>query len=205
MQTITNKPIKFKNMTRSNSLPILTFVNRSTKSALLLALFIVAATSFSFANNSNAAGSFAKGIMDSNGTATAHAAYSPDLSTDAANRKVRLSFKQDFKNARLLSSEVHTRFTKLTFRMNDMVLFAYYADNGKLLAVVRNILSSQLPTDLQADLKSSYGDYWITELFELNGEGQNCYYISLENADTKLVLRSTGDNTWEVYQQTDKN
>ena len=86
-----------------------------------------------------------------------------------------------------------------------MVLFAYYADNGKLLAVVRNILSSQLPTDLQADLKSSYGDYWITELFELNGEGQNCYYISLENADTKLVLRSTGDNTWEVYQQTDKN
>jgi hypothetical protein len=205
MQTITNKPIKFKNMTRSNSLPILTFVNRSTKSALLLALFILAATSFSFANNSNAAGSFAKGIMDSNGTATAHAAYSPDLSTDAANRKVRLSFKQDFKNARLLSSEVHTHFTKLTFRMNDMVLFAYYADNGKLLAVVRNILSSQLPTDLQADLKSSYGDYWITELFELNGEGQNCYYISLENADTKLVLRSTGDNTWEVYQQTDKN
>jgi hypothetical protein len=182
-------------MTRTFSLRNLTLVNRSTKTALLVLLF-AAVSSLSFANST-----------DSNGTKEAHAAYSPEskASIDGAARKVRVSFKQDFKNARLINSEVHANFTKLTFRMNDMVLFAYYADNGRLLAVVRNILSSQLPAGLRADLKSNYGDYWITELFELNGDGQNSYYISLENADSKLVLRSTDDDTWEIYQQTDKN
>jgi hypothetical protein len=89
--------------------------------------------------------------------------------------------------------------------MNDIVLFAFYSDNGQLLAVTRNILSTQLPIDLMLDLKKNYSSYWITELFELNGDEQNCYYVSLENADAKVVLRSTSDNNWEVYEKTAKN
>jgi hypothetical protein len=142
--------------------------------AFILALVLTVVSSFSFANGN-----------------------------DDITKQVRASFKQDFKNAQLISSEVHSKFTKLTFKMNDIVLFAFYADNGQLLAVVRNILSSQLPTDLMVDLKKSYSSYWITELFELNGDGQNCYYVSLENADNKITLRSNGDE-WEVYQQTIK-
>ena len=235
MQTITNKPTKFKNMKQINKLLSQTIVNRSKKTALILALLVTAGTSFSFANGTNGfanstnnvtngtnnvtnstnsitngtgfAKSTATVTKDSNGTRHAQVVNNPSnaYNTDGLTRKISLSFTQDFKNARLINSEAHSNFTKLTFRMNDMVLFAYYSDNGRLLAVIRNILSSQLPTELMTNLKSNYSDYWITELFELNGEGQNCYYVSLENADTKLVLRSTGDNTWEIYQQTDKN
>jgi hypothetical protein len=157
-------------MNKINQLLNKTF-NRSNKTAFILALVLTVASSFTFAN----------GIDD-------------------INKQVSTSFKQDFKNARLISSEVHSKFTKLTFKMNDIVLFAFYTDNGQLLAVVRNILSSQLPVDLMTDLKKSYSSYWITELFELNGDGQNCYYVSLENADSKVTLRSNG-NEWEVYQE----
>jgi hypothetical protein len=161
-------------MKQSTSLLSQTIANRSKKIAFTLALLLTVTISYSFA-----------------------------APVDSMNGRIEASFQKDFKNAKLMSSEVNRHFTKLTFRMNDMILFAFYSDNGELLAVTRNILSSQLPIELMMDLKKNYSDYWITELFELNGDSQNCYYVSLENADSKVVLRSTG-NDWEVYQKTAK-
>jgi len=46
--------------------------------------------------------------------------------------------------------------------------------------------------------KKHYSEYWITDLFEMSRDSQSNYYLSLENADTKMTLRSNGDS-WEVY------
>jgi hypothetical protein len=129
---------------------------------------------------------------------TLGASYSFARTPDSLSSSIRTSFRKDFHNARIISSEVRKNFTKLTFRMDDMIMFAYYSGNGELLAITRNIVSSQLPMNLQMTLKSNYSGFWITELFELSGDNDNCYYVSLENADSKVVLRSNGDN-WEVY------
>jgi len=163
-------------MKQSISLLNQTIINRSKKIALSLVLLMTLTISYSFA-----------------------------ATPDSINGQIAASFQKDFKGAKVLSTEVNRHFTKLTFKMNDIVLFAFYSDNGQLLAVTRNILSTQLPIDLMLDLKKNYSSYWITELFELNGDEQNCYYVSLENADAKVVLRSTSDNNWEVYEKTAKN
>lgn len=119
-------------------------------------------------------------------------------STGEVNREIKASFRQDFHNAQLMTIEVRNNFTKLTFKMNDQVMSAFYSGSGELLAVTRNILSSQLPVSLLNSLKKYYNNSWITDLFEFNGDNQDCYYITLENADTKLTLRSN-DGSWEVY------
>jgi hypothetical protein len=124
--------------------------------------------------------------------------------TDDINVQVKNSFRKDFQKAELIQSEVSRQFTKLTFKMNDMVMFAFYSDNGELLAVTRNIKSSQLPIQLLLQLKKDYNDYWISDLFELNGEDLNNYYITVENADKKITLRSTNNSTWELYERTTK-
>ena len=124
--------------------------------------------------------------------------------TDDINSQVKASFRKDFQKAELIGSEVSKQFTKLTFKMNDMVMFAFYSDNGELLAVTRNIKSSQLPIQLLLQLKKDYNDYWISDLFELNGEDLNNYYITVENADKKITLRSTNNSTWELYERTTK-
>ncbi len=136
---------------------------------------------------------------------TASISYSFASPTDGIDGNIKTSFHKDFKNGQLISAEAHKTFTKVTFSMNRSIFFAFYAENGELLAVTRNILSSQLPINLMMSLKNEYKSFWITELFELNGDGQNCYYVSLENADRKMILRSTSDNTWEVYAETAKN
>ena len=134
---------------------------------------------------------------------TLGASYSFARPADSVSGEISISFKKDFRNGHILSTETHKSFTKLTFKIDEMIMFAYYSENGQLLAVTRNIVSSQLPMNLQMDLKSSYTGYWITELFELSGDNDNCYYVSLENADSKVALRSNGDH-WEVYSTTKK-
>jgi hypothetical protein len=89
-------------------------------------------------------------------------------------------------------------YTRLTLKVNDMIVFAYYSENGELLAVTRNIKSTQLPLPLLLDLKRNYGGYWITELFELSSGGQTSYYMTVENADKKLNLRAVDNDSWEA-------
>jgi len=122
---------------------------------------------------------------------------------DSVNGEIKNAFRKSFQNAQIMNTEVRKGFTKLTFKINDVIMFAYYSDNGQLLAVTRNITSAQLPLSLLMSLKNDYSGYWITELFELTGDNDNCYYISLENADGKIVLRSTGE-FWEEYSNTKK-
>jgi|SRR6186713_2234283 len=164
-------------MNRSTTL-LTNTINRSKKLALMIAFLLTAAVSYSFAATPN--------------------------DEVKINNDIRASFQKDFQNGQIISSEAHKTFTKLTFKMNNIILFAFYSDNGDLLAVTRNILSTQLPVGLQISLRKQYGNCWITELIELNGDGQNAYYVSLENADTKLTLRSNGDDNWEVYEKSTK-
>jgi hypothetical protein len=61
-----------------------------------------------------------------------------------------------------------------------------------------NILSSQLPASLLADIRKDYKDYWITELTE-EGKGKHSdYSIVLENADQIVQLHSSNSEAWVV-------
>ena len=117
---------------------------------------------------------------------------------------IKASFKKDFQKAELMGIEANNSYNKLTFKMNDIVLYAFYTDNGELLAVTRNIKSTQLPIQLLLDLKRDYANYWITDLFEFNGDGTNSYYVTLENADTSITLRANSSDEWHLYVRKNK-
>ena len=74
-----------------------------------------------------------------------------------------------------------------------------------MTAVVRNIVSDQLPISLLTSLKRDYTGFWISELFEVAADEQTNYYVTLENADKKIVLRSRGIDSWDVYSKSRKN
>jgi hypothetical protein len=121
-----------------------------------------------------------------------------------ANQQAVRSFKKDFANASNIVWEQKESFTRATFSLNGQILFAYYSDNGDLQAVVRNIKSDQLPINLLSSMKKDYADYWITDLFEVASDGQTSYYVTLETSEKKIVLRSQGAESWEVYSKEKK-
>jgi hypothetical protein len=114
------------------------------------------------------------------------------------------SFHKDFVNAKNIKWEQKTGYVKVEFTMNDQVLYAYYNNDGQMTAVVRNIVSDQLPISLLTTLKRDYSGFWIPDLFEIAADDQTTYYVTLENADKKIVLRSNGIDSWEVYSKTRK-
>jgi len=120
-------------------------------------------------------------------------------SNNDENQVILASFRKDFRTAELMGIETKKEYTKVTFKLNNLVLFAFYSENGDLIAVVRNILSSQLPIQLLMDLKQNHSNCWITDLFEIDSNGQINYYVTLENGDSQVTLRSTSSNNWETY------
>jgi hypothetical protein len=124
---------------------------------------------------------------------------------DEVNQLAVNNFHKEFINAQNIVWEQKQDYLKVTFSINEQVLFAYYNNNGDLQAIVRNIVSTQLPINLLTDLKKDYSGFWISDLFEIASDDQTSYYVTLENADKKIVLRSNGTESWDVYAKTKKS
>ena len=114
------------------------------------------------------------------------------------------SFKKDFNRASNITWEQRDTYTKATFSLAGQVLFAYYNNNGDLQAVVRNITSDQLPISLLSSLRKEYGDCWISDLFEIVSDGQTSYYVTLEDSDKKVILKSQGTEFWNEFRKEKK-
>lgn len=122
--------------------------------------------------------------------------------TENVSQEVISSFNKDFTGAQEVSWHDAKDFARATFKMNNQVMYAYYSKAGELLAVTRNISTSQLPINLQ--VKKGYTDYWVTDLFEMASGGVSTYYLTLEDGTQKVILKSSGSTGWEVYKKEKK-
>jgi hypothetical protein len=115
------------------------------------------------------------------------------------------SFNTAFKSATEVSWSINANYFKANFALNGQYVTAYYDAEGSMIALTRNISSLQLPITLQASLKKNYDGYWITDLVELANDEGTSYYISVENAGARLVLKSSVNSGWSVYKKQRKS
>jgi hypothetical protein len=118
--------------------------------------------------------------------------------------KVEAAFKQEFAQAKNVSWQKTDNYYKAVFRINNEVVNAYFTPEGEMLGMAHNMLSTQLPINLQTSLRKEYDGYWITDLFEFAKQDSNGYYITIENADRIITLQSTDGSTWSTYSKTKK-
>jgi hypothetical protein len=121
------------------------------------------------------------------------------------NPKVLTAFNDEFKTAREVKWTIEVNYTIATFTYNEKHVFAYYDNNGELLGLTRYVALADLPLMLQANLKNQYSKYWISELYEVANNDGTAYYATVENADTKLVLKATDGKTWNSYKKYKKS
>ena len=130
------------------------------------------------------------------------------LKSNAQDIKVSASvmsaFQTSFNNADEVKWKDCGNYYRADFTLNGQYVTAFYDTNASLLAVTKNISPVQLPVTLQTSLKQSYEDYWISELFELSNENGTSYYVTVEDGDSKITLKSIG-NTWTTYKKSRKS
>lgn len=131
------------------------------------------------------------------GTAFAHegAPLTPEISN---------SFQKEFTDAKNVNWQNRDSYSIASFTWNNQILFAYYMANGRLNTVMHNIISDNLPIMLLAQLKNNYAGYWITDLHESVTNGHSSYFITLENADKKLMMKSSSYNEWDIIKIANK-
>lgn len=115
------------------------------------------------------------------------------------------AFKTSFKQAKEVDWTVKENMYKAQFNLEGQYITAYYDCDGKMVAMTRNISTTQLPISLQTSLKSQIQDLWITDLFEVSNEEGTSYYATLENSDTKQVLKASGNSDWNNFQKQRKS
>jgi hypothetical protein len=124
--------------------------------------------------------------------------------SEKVSPKVLASFKSEFSSAKNVEWDTGNNYFRASFLFNDQKVFAYYSVEGELISVARYISTIQLPINLFSNLKNDYSKFWISDLFEVsNSEGLH-YYVTLETADTKLVMRSSNGSSWNTYSKNKK-
>ena len=121
------------------------------------------------------------------------------------NPKVLNAFKTEFNTAKEVEWTAGSDFFKAAFTYYGKHVFAYYNQDGELLGLTRYISPVDLPLNLQTALKNKYANYWVSDLFEVAKDEGTSYYLTLENADTKIVVRASGDNGWVPFKKTGKS
>ena len=123
---------------------------------------------------------------------------------ETINKQALSAFKTEFAGATDATWSVGSGYYRVAFSLNEQKLFAFFSTEGEFMAVSRYISSLQLPLNLQSSLKRFYKNYWVTDLFELANNNGTGYYVTLENADSKIVLKSTDGSDWSVYEKCKK-
>ena len=120
------------------------------------------------------------------------------------NSKVLNSFSREFAGAKDVKWTTNETYSKASFVYNGQYVYAFYQLDGELMAMTRNISSLDLPIKLQSGLKKGYEGYWISDLFEISSSDGTSYYITMENANSKIVLKSTIDGSWKSFKKSAK-
>lgn len=115
------------------------------------------------------------------------------------------AFNNKFTSAQDVTWMAGTNYYKAAFIYNGAWVFAYYNTTAKLVRLTRHVSSTQLPFYLQNSLKKKYADYWITDLVEESTVKGFSYYITLQDADQKIVLKSKNGSDWEANQEYKKS
>jgi hypothetical protein len=115
------------------------------------------------------------------------------------------SFQSSFASATDVAWSQTVNGFRAQFMLNAQHISAFYDSEGELLAMTRNVTSLQLPMLLQAELKKEYGEFWISNLFEVANDIGITYYATVEKADAKIVLKSDSFSGWMVYQKQRKS
>ncbi|RYY55216.1 MAG: hypothetical protein EOO09_11355 [Chitinophagaceae bacterium] len=119
------------------------------------------------------------------------------------NLVVRKSFEKEFAGASDVQWTSAGSNYKASFVYNNQYVFAFFTAQGELMGITRNLTSLELPVPLQSGLKKDYREYWISNLFEVSNQDGTHYYITLEKADSKVILSSEGTD-WKLYKKATK-
>jgi hypothetical protein len=115
-----------------------------------------------------------------------------------ANPNVVRAFEIAFQDAENAQWSIVDNLFKVSFKMDNREMFAFFNSSGELLAVAKYLRVAQLPKAAQKKLNETAQGYTITELFEINDGAESKYYATLDKGSEQKVVESAG-SSWSTF------
>jgi hypothetical protein len=122
----------------------------------------------------------------------------------AVNPKVIKAFNTEFVSVNDVTWTTGNDFYKASFIYNSKYVFAYYSFEGKFLGLTRLMATSELPLMLQTSIKKNYADMWVSDLFEVANTDGTTYYLTVEDAENVMIVKSSGGSDWVTFKKSKK-
>ena len=119
------------------------------------------------------------------------------------DQRISENFNKHFAVAESVNWTYNQQFATANFIMNGQSMAAHFAPDAKMLGVSRNITTNELPMNLIRNLKQQLKNSWVTDVFEYATPDSDAYYVTIENADSKIILKSS-DGQFYTYKKTAK-
>ena len=114
---------------------------------------------------------------------------------------IQQAFTKNHPQVELMGWEENEAFFTLNFIQDEKYWKEFYTQDGEKIGWSRNIGAFELPAVLFESIQNNYADFWITDLFVIHLNDECSYYLTLENADEKIVLKND-DNNWTAFKST---
>ena len=124
--------------------------------------------------------------------------------TNDPSPRVQTEFKTVFVKAKEVKWEKVSNLFKASFIQGEQYLSAYFAPDGRMVGLSRNISINSLPLILQKGIQIKLSSHWVSESFEVFGINGTEYFVTLENAKEQSIFKATGDE-WAIYRTVQKD
>ena len=114
-------------------------------------------------------------------------------------------FASDFSQAQNINWETYNGFYKASFMDMGITLYAFYTPDAEFMGLATNLPADKLPVALQTIVKEKYEGYWITDLFQYTINSTPGFFITIENADRKIMLKAEAGENWSLYSEVKKS
>ncbi len=113
-------------------------------------------------------------------------AFATDVSR--VSSKAQNSFAEKFGNAQNVKWTAKESYNKVTFTLADEQVEAFFATDGDLIGLSREVAFKSLPLAAIQKIKKEYAGFSVKETIEFEQNDEKSFYVSLVNADKKLIL-----------------
>lgn len=129
---------------------------------------------------------------------------SDNIEPSAVSHKAVKDFDRNFKNANAKWYQVENQFVAM-FTADDVSYQIAYDKKGHKLYSIRNYDENKLPVDIRHNVKSTYYDYTITLVQEIEMPLKPLTFIVHLDGKTDLINLRISDGEMDVWQKFNKS
>ncbi|MEN9570095.1 MAG: hypothetical protein RL172_1326 [Bacteroidota bacterium] len=131
--------------------------------------------------------------------------FAADNNETRVSSKVKTAFKKDFASANNISWQITNGVFIALFEVNNTQAEAAYNSEGELVALSKQLNSSDLPLTITLAISKKYSGYQVAKkATEITYDKETSYYINIGNDKEVLKLKCSAEGNISIDKKTKK-